>query len=453
MKLVGYLRVSRLGDREEDDESFISPALQRERCEGWATALNHEIVSWVEDLDVSGKTPPRERPGYAKAFEAVEAGEAEGIICARLDRFSRSVHGALDALHELEEAGGVLLAVDVQLDPTTPSGQLMRGLLLLLSEWQLQTIREGWLAARSRKIRRGHHITAHMPFGYQRGPEGGLIPDPVNAPLLTEVFRRRAAGTPIRDLAIFLDENVPRPNGGVWPERTVWGMLGRRVYLGMAYSGEMVEEDAHPALVTQDEWEAAQPTEVRGYVTSERVALLAGFIRCAACGHAMSRSGTEPGSWVYRCRRRSADGICPAPATAGGRRLEGIILKEYREQSDRYLFRLARGRIGETYDAAVARVAQAEKELATWRDSGLLTELGRDAFLAGYTTREAQVDTTRAALEKTARPDALVVKSSVDLLDDPERFRGALEASLKMIYVTRGRPPGVRIEWRPDFGG
>src|SRR4051794_37377930 len=101
MRLVGYVRVSRVGGRE--GPSFISPDVQQERIAAQAKAKGAEIVAWETDLDQTGAT--MERPGLQAALERIRKDEAEGIIVLRLNRFARSTIEASQTLHELEAMG------------------------------------------------------------------------------------------------------------------------------------------------------------------------------------------------------------------------------------------------------------------------------------------------------------------------------------------------------------
>jgi site-specific DNA recombinase len=154
--LIGYVRVSRVAGREGD--SFISPAIQRERIEAHAKAHGHEVVAWETDLDQPGSR--YQRPGFQRALEAVERRQAEGVIVAKLDRFARSVAGAAQALTRLEASDGVLVAVDLGLDTSNPAGRLMRNVLMALAEFELDRIRESWQSAREHAIGRGIHRSA-----------------------------------------------------------------------------------------------------------------------------------------------------------------------------------------------------------------------------------------------------------------------------------------------------
>src|SRR5262245_37697065 len=94
MRLIAYIRVSQVRGRQ--GETFISTEVQREHIEAQARAGKHTVIDWIEDLDQPGSKD--DRPGFQRALEAVEAGEADGIAVAKLNRFSRNVAGAAKAL-------------------------------------------------------------------------------------------------------------------------------------------------------------------------------------------------------------------------------------------------------------------------------------------------------------------------------------------------------------------
>jgi site-specific DNA recombinase len=116
-KLDGYVRVSRVGGREGG--SFVSPQLQRERIEAAAWNAGAEIAEWHEDLDESGGNS--ERPGFVKALERVEAGQTDGIVVAKLDRFARSVLDAQKALRRIDDADGTFISAEDGFDDAVRS--------------------------------------------------------------------------------------------------------------------------------------------------------------------------------------------------------------------------------------------------------------------------------------------------------------------------------------------
>src|SRR5919197_5391093 len=112
LRLVGYVRVSRVGGRNGD--SFISPAVQRQQIAAYAKANGHEVTEVYEDLDESGGKASR--PEFDKALAAIEEGAADGLIVAKLDRFMRSLPDALDVIERIESAGGQLISVSDNFD-------------------------------------------------------------------------------------------------------------------------------------------------------------------------------------------------------------------------------------------------------------------------------------------------------------------------------------------------
>ena len=196
MRLIGYVRGARVAGRE--GPSFISPEDERRRIEQVAGAGGHVVVDWQTDLDKPGRPGKgrkgSSRPGFEAALQAVERGDADGVAVAKLDRFARSVAGATSALERLETAGGALVAADLGMDMETPSGRLMRNVLVALAgvrtrphHGELASCDSG-RATRTRRLYRGA-----PPTGYLKTKDGRLEPNPETAPVVIDVFRRRAA--------------------------------------------------------------------------------------------------------------------------------------------------------------------------------------------------------------------------------------------------------------------
>ena len=144
------------------------------------------------------------------------------------------------------------------------------------------------------------------------------------APVAVEIFRRRGNGETWGSIASWLNQSAPRDGAMLWNGGKVQRLCEKRVYRGEASRyveqdvdgrGPIVNPNAHPGLVTEQEWQAAQmdPRIARGGSTDKPPPLLSGLIRCAGCRYAMSR-GTSHGSPIYRCRRDHASGRCPEPA-------------------------------------------------------------------------------------------------------------------------------------------
>jgi DNA invertase Pin-like site-specific DNA recombinase len=131
---LGYLRVS----TDEQADSGAGLAAQQEQLrrafeyEGW------ELVEEIRDEGASGKD--LDRPGLRRALELINAGEADGLVVAKLDRLTRSVVDFGDLLEWFDLAGAAFVALDLRLDTSTPTGAMVAHVLVVVAEWERRTI-------------------------------------------------------------------------------------------------------------------------------------------------------------------------------------------------------------------------------------------------------------------------------------------------------------------------
>jgi site-specific DNA recombinase len=451
-----YVRVSRVGGRE--GESFIAPDEQEARCRALAAARGYQVGKVLVDLDDSGGKTSRSQ--LDEAIARVEAGESGGIIVARIDRFARTLVGGLVTFERINLLGGVVIVADGEFDTSTATGELVLNLMLGLAQFELRRIREGWDTSTRNAIDRGVWMAAKVPFGYVKNGDGRLHPDPVTSPIVRELFAKRAAGTSWRDLCRFVDARAPRGTGK-WPPSTLVGIIGSDAYLGVSRQGDrVVNTDAHEALVTRTEWEAAQ--SVKATVTARGSgALLAGIVRCSGCGFVMSQTthgSSRVGAKRYVCKKIHAAGRCPRPMTADGPSVDLYV-------ETRFLELLAQTPIRsvevlerrESLAEAVNALETAEGELTAYLGSVSAAMVGAEAFAAAALKR-------RQAIEE-AQAHVSVVRTSIPTIDLPadnlrdawpeltvDERRAILTAALDAVVVwppllsgSRG-PVGERLQ-------
>jgi DNA invertase Pin-like site-specific DNA recombinase len=369
VKVIGYVRVSRVGGREDDDKKdrFISPALQRESVERLAEREGLRVVEWVEELDASGGDATR--PGWNGAIEAVEAGRVQGIAVWNLSRFSRSLKDATSALERIERAGGRVYSATEQWGDGA-MGRFTRDLYVNLAQMERERAAEGFRAAGRSAAERGIHVAGRVPLGYRRGPDRRLEPDPETVPIVQGVFERKARGWSHEALARWVHEQGVE---GFSSTGVRW-MLSNRVYLGEARGGGAVVEGAHPALVSRALFARCQGRGVQSQRAGRLAGryLLQGVARCAGCGRGLRLSTSGKGRAFYRCRTTG----CAARGYAGADALDAYVLNSIEEQLT-----------GLNYDGE--RVGP-----------GVSDEAHRAATLVPTLGDEAEVEEARLALEE-----------------------------------------------------
>jgi site-specific DNA recombinase len=455
LALDGYLRVSRIGGR--NGERFISPAAQREKVEAHARAHGYSVAAWHEDLDESGRKAAR--PGFQKALARVERGETGGIIVAKLDRFARSVADAAEAIRRINGAGGQLVSVEDGFDSSTPMGKFAVHMILALAELELDRIRENWLTAHQFAVRRGVHVASRTPTGYGRRADGRLEPDPSAGPVVARVFREKAAGGSLKELArLLMEANVVGPYGNRhWTSSAVAKLLANPVYTGEARAGKYRNAEAHLPIVTPAEWRAAQsagsarPTRGNGDGS-----LLAGLLRCAGCRYVMKadKMTLRDGSRVriYRCRGDHAAGTCQARSSVMGRIVEPYVVEQFFEALGPNGLLARASNPSSSVDALKARLADAEAELLAWLDETSIADLGRDLYVRGLEARKRRRDQIETELEGLLDasgaqdlPNEVELRALWPELSTSERRR-LLAAGIDAIMLRRGQ--GRSIEER-----
>ena len=452
MWLDAYIRVSKVGGRS--GESFISPELQREQIASWASAHGH-YVAWHEpELDVSGGT--MSRPIFEEVLERVRSGRSEGVIVAKLDRFARTLVGALGTLEELERHGAVLVSVAESIDLSTPMGRAFLRMLLVFAELERDRISESWETANANAIGRGIHIAKHTPVGYVKGADRRLAPGPL-ARAIREAFLMRAAHRSRTEIARRLDELAPRKAGGRWTPSDVERVIKNRVYMGEAFRGKAVNPDAHAAIVSFAEWQAANLAPVRASHRGREPNLLGGLARCASCRYVLAPqvygAGRKSPYRVYRCRGVHTAGECPTPASIRREALEQHVEEVWRSQMADQALAVAVDSEGLT--AAADELRDAEEELAAFGSDLTARRLLGERYHAALKARADAVDAARAKVHQASAvaPSAEAI-AGYDELSVQERKR-ILSSSIDAVVVQPGdasTPLAERVSilWRGE---
>jgi hypothetical protein len=194
------------------------------------------------------------------------------VIFPRLDRLTRDVFVGGQILARMQEAEARLISADGAFDSKnlTPESEMVFNMLNTVGQHQRKRNRAFRLAASKRASTRGVYLAKKPPLGYMRAQDNPnyvhdperdgrrIVPDPDVAPLIREVFLRRAKGEVSSSLARFLNEHgvTITPSG-------VRHLLRNRAYVGDATCQSEVKgqptilKNAHEPIITEAEMAAA----------------------------------------------------------------------------------------------------------------------------------------------------------------------------------------------------
>jgi DNA invertase Pin-like site-specific DNA recombinase len=201
VRVVAYVRVS----TQEQSGSGAGLESQRRAIAAECERRGWHVVNLVEDAGYSAKD--LKRPGVQKAMRALEAGDADALVVAKLDRLSRSMIDFTVLMGKAQKQGWALVALDCAVDTTTPAGEAMANMLATFAQFEGRLISQRTrdaLAVKKAKGELGRPAT--MP-----------------SKVITRIRRERARGRSLRAIADGLNaDGVPTAQGGrAWYPGTV----------------------------------------------------------------------------------------------------------------------------------------------------------------------------------------------------------------------------------------
>lgn len=204
-----YVRVSTHRQAEEG----VSLEAQERQLRAAAEVAGYR-VELVREEGRSGKNI-RNRPALREALARLNAGEAQALYVARLDRLARSVSDLLSVVDQAERRSWRLALLDLGLDTSSPHGRLVLSMLGSVAEFE-----RGLIAERQRDVHAERRARGEV-WGVTQGQKP-LISGDLRARIRTE----HEAGKSLRSIAADLNsEGVPTAKGGAWHASTIRHLL------------------------------------------------------------------------------------------------------------------------------------------------------------------------------------------------------------------------------------
>jgi hypothetical protein len=127
--VVGYAAIPHGADAERAIDSRGEAIASSCERRGW------RLTRLVRDL-VPPSGPLSDRPGLAQALDQIAGGRVAGLVLAQLGDLTRTAAELALVLQRLDKAGAFLVALDCELDTTTPAGKLATRALIEIAGWQ-----------------------------------------------------------------------------------------------------------------------------------------------------------------------------------------------------------------------------------------------------------------------------------------------------------------------------
>jgi len=192
-RAVFYRRAS---TREQGDSGLgLDAQLRKLRVEA-----AHRGWTVVEDFhDVASGKGTNGRLGLKQALAMLKRHEADVLVVSKLDRLSRSVADFARLMAQARKEHWAVVALDLNIDTTTATGELMANMLAALAQWERRLISERTKDALAEKKDQGVLLGK---------------PSPLSTNTRRAILRLRKGGLGARRITAWLNEHtVPTPSG------------------------------------------------------------------------------------------------------------------------------------------------------------------------------------------------------------------------------------------------
>lgn len=458
-----YIRVSTL---EQAQEGY-SVGEQKERLIAYCKAKDWLIADIYVDGGYTGSN--LNRPGIQKLIS--ETDKFDLVLVYKLDRLSRSQRDTLYLIEEVFRPKGVdFISMQESFDTSTPFGKAMIGLLAVFAQLEREQIKERTWMGRVARAKTGlHHGGGNIPIGYEY-EDGKLIVNPYEAEQVRKIYEWYLAGASLKGITDRLqDEGYTNKYSSYNSWSSVRNILGNETYTGTLHFGDIVVEDAHEAIISKEQFNAAQilrgkRQEQYGSTAFQSKHLLTGLLFCGHCGGRYYLRNTGKYSY-YACysRTKQIKGMIKDPNCKNkiwkAQDLEPIIDAQIREllSSPQMATEVATNKakpVPTTKNADIERRIhdidkQISKLMELYQQDDIPPELLGDKINKLYNERTALQSSLEPVVESTTMPFDLVE----ELLSDAAQvwdFAGEaqkkriMQSLISRIVLTED---DVKIEW------
>ncbi|MEV4702177.1 recombinase family protein [Actinoplanes sp. NPDC049316] len=265
-----------------------------------------QIVKIYSD-DASGATTERE--DLQNMLRAARAGLFDTVLVYRVDRFSRRLRDLVGLLDDLADAGVAFRSATEPFDTSTPVGRMLVQMLGVFAEFEREVIIDRVIAGMERKATKGLWNGGPIPIGYVKDPRTNNIvvveAEAAVVRLIFDLYTNDRLGT--RAIANALnDRGIRTKRGRIWSSAAVEVVITNRLYIGEKSFRDITVTDAHPPIITQEQFSKAQTIlGRRGEQIGQRAAnpsdyTLTGKISCPQCGRKYVGTAANGRSNRYR---------------------------------------------------------------------------------------------------------------------------------------------------------
>lgn len=357
MKIAAaYIRVS------TDDQLEYSPDSQIKLIREFAKKHDYILPEDFIFIDegISGKTAHK-RPAFNKMIAIAKQKENsfDTILVWKFSRFARNQEESIVFKKMLKKSSVDVVSIS---EPIADDhfGSLIERIIEWMDEYYVIRLSDEVKRGMTEKATRGEPL-CHPAFGYDMRDKK-YYPNPEQAPIVKEIFKRFIAGENINQITLWLQNIGIRTVRGNLPERRfVEYILHNPVYMGKIrwctdgkaaskrdYYNEnfIIVDGTHEPIITQEVFTRAQEIlaenrkKYRKYQRSEQKVefMLKGLVRCSNCGATLVYTNTTAHS--LQCHNYSGRRGCNISHNISLRKAEPLVIEALKSAVENLSFNI-----------------------------------------------------------------------------------------------------------------
>jgi len=308
MKAAIYTRVSTDSQAEVE---FNSCETQELKIRSFIASQNDiEIYKVYSDQGYSGAN--LDRPALKEMLSDIQQGRIDTVISYKIDRLTRSPKDFYHLIEIFEKDSVSFLSITERFDTSTPSGRLLRNIMLTFAQFERELISERIRDKIFERAKKGMWSSGKAPFGYKK-EDKKLAIEPREAEIVKLAFESFVSYPSISALYHKLKEaNMLNRSGLPLSKTTLGSMLESIVYTGVIKHKGAFYPGIHTPIISKELFDEVRDLRIDRVRPKKSMSfnysLFPGLVRCKECGSVMGATftnkitnGERTKYFYYRC--------------------------------------------------------------------------------------------------------------------------------------------------------
>jgi len=333
MNCAIYTRVSTDNQAEKE---FSSCEAQEEKIRAFIKSQNNwEVFKVYSDAGYTGAN--LNRPALNEMLEDIKQNKINLVISYKIDRLTRSPKDFYQLIELFEKHGVDFISVTERFDTSTPSGRLLRNIMLTFAQFERELASERTKDKMLERAKKGMWNGGIVPYGYKKENKK-LVINPKEAETVKLIYETyTTTGSLFQVYEKLKQEEIKDRQRKIFSKGAIHYILRNIVYTGKLKYGGSIYQGIHKPIISEDLFNIAQQIhkEKIRKLRLYKDYLFGGLVVCNECGSKMTpcfankrRNNKLKRYYYYRCTstfKRDWDACSTRQVNAN--RLENYVLE------------------------------------------------------------------------------------------------------------------------------